>query len=350
VGEKGLIKVLVADDSAIMRTLTSDLIRSAGGFEVVGTASNGKEAADLCCKLKPDVVLMDMLMGENDGIMGTKLIMEKCPTPVIILSALEKNDASPIMEALNAGAIDYHKKPNRTLSNTAEQEAELIEKVRAAKDAQLSVLASPKPIKVNSNEHTFTETHNYDVVVIGSSTGGPSAVESVITKLPGNLNVPVLIAQHMPVNFVPSFAQRLDALTPLKVVLGDKDMEVKPGHIYIAPGGKNMIIRRDYRTGKVLCDFTEQKFKEFNYPSATGLMYSVVEVYKNKIIGVVLTGMGKDASEGLKAIKDAGGYTIAQSKETCVVFGMPGSSVEIGAVTKIVPVDEIGPFIVSCLE
>lgn len=348
--EKELIKVLVADDSAIMRVLTSDLIKNAGGFEIVGVVSNGKDAAEKCCELKPDVVIMDMLMGDYDGIMGVKLIMEKCPTPIIILSALENNDASPVMEAMKAGAVDYHKKPNRTLGMIDEMDKEFIEKIRDAKDAQLSVIINKKEIKPNLSAHTFSSTHMYDVIVIGSSTGGPSAVESVITKLPANLNIPVLIAQHMPANFLPSFAQRLDLLTPLKVVLGEKDLEVKAGNIYIAPGEKNMIIRRDQRTGKIYCDFTEKIFKEFNYPSATGLMLSVVEVFKNKIIGVVLTGMGKDASEGLKAIKDAGGYTIAQSKETCVVFGMPGSSVEIGAVTKIVPIDEIGSFIVSCLE
>ncbi len=348
--EKELIKVLVADDSAIMRMLTSDLIKNAGGFEIVGVASNGKEAAEKCAELKPDVVVMDMLMGNYDGLMGVKLIMETCPTPIIILSALDNNDASPVMEALQAGAVDYHKKPNRALAIADDMDAEFIEKIRDAKDAQLNVIINKKEAKPNINIHTFSSTHTYDVIVIGSSTGGPSAVESVITKLPANLNIPVLIAQHMPANFLPSFAERLDLLTPLNVVLAKKDLEVKAGYIYIAPGIKNMIVKQDTRTGKVYCDFTEQRFKEFNYPSATGLMYSVVEIYKNKIIGVVLTGMGKDASEGLKAIKDAGGYTIAQSKETCVVYGMPGSSVEIGAVTKIVPIDEIGPFIVSCLE
>lgn len=345
------IKVLIVDDSAIMRALIIQVIEEAGGFEIVGKAANGKEALVKCIELKPDVVVMDMVMGEHDGVEGTKLIMEKIPTPIIILTAMDNDSASPVMHALNAGAYDYHKKPDRSLPNSEEMDAKFIKKLRNSSNVQLAAIVEKEDHHSNTNTHTFSDNLNYEIVVIGSSTGGPGAVESVITKLPGNLNVPVLIAQHMPPNFIGSFARRLNELTGLSVVEGKHGTEVKSGHIYIsACAGKNLIIKKDQQSGKLMFLNTDEKFTDFNYPSATGLMLSVVKIFKNKTLGVVLTGMGKDASEGIKAIKDAGGYTIAQSKDTCVVYGMPGSSVDLGGVTKIVNLEEIGPFIVSCLE
>lgn len=344
------IRILIVDDSLFMRYLTADILKNAGGFDIVDYARDGKEAAEKCCLLKPDVVIMDMLMGEYDGIMGVKLIMEKCPTPIIILSALGSTDMEPIMQALKLGAIDYHHKPDRSSKDIKENDDELINKVKAASNVKLTeYIKNTKDIKENIYQHTFSGNLNYDVIVIGSSTGGPTAVESVLTRLPGNLSVPVLIAQHMPENFVPSFAARLDQLTPLNVSMAKKDDILEPGKVLIAPGSRNMIVRQN-ENGKVVCDFTAKRYKEFNFPSITGLMLSVAEVYGKRAIGIVLTGMGKDGAEGLKAIIDGGGYTIAQSKETCVVYGMPKEAVEIGAVKKVVPLNEIGQFVVSCLE
>ncbi len=344
-----MIRVLIADDSSIMRLITADVLKTAGGFEIVDYAANGKEAAEKCCRVKPDVVIMDMLMGEYDGIMGVKEIMSTCPTPIIILSAMENTALSPVMEALKEGAVDYHQKPNRSQTNITDIDATFIDKVRAATQARLEVLTKKKVLREISNAHTFSSKLNYDVIVIGSSTGGPSAVEAVLTRLPANLAVPVLIAQHMPSNFVPSFAARLNGVTALSVEMAKKDDVLEPGKVLIAPGSRNMIVRRDAK-GNVVCDFTPQRFRDFNFPSVTGLMLSVAEVYKSRAIGVILTGMGKDGSEGMKAIKDAGGYTVAQSKETSVVFGMPGAAVELGAINKVVNIDQIGPFVVSCLE
>jgi two-component system chemotaxis response regulator CheB len=344
------INILIADDSLFMRHLTTDIFKNAGGFNVVDYARDGKEAAEKCCLLKPDVVIMDMLMGEYDGILGVKMIMDSCPTPIIILSALGATDMEPILQALKLGAIDYHHKPNRSSKDIKEDDEELIAKVRAASLVTLKeYVKHTKDISQNINQHTFSANLNYDVIVIASSTGGPTAVESVLTRLPGNLSVPVLIAQHMPENFVPSFAARLDQLTPLSVTMAKKDDVLEAGKVLIAPGDQNMIVRKD-RNGKVVCDFTTDRFKDFNNPSATGLMLSVAEVYGSRAIGVILTGMGKDGMDGVKAIHDKGGYTIAQSKETCAVYGMPRAAVEIGAIEKIVPLNEIGLFVVSCLE
>jgi len=344
------INILIADDSLFMRKLTADILINASGFKVLDYARDGKEAAEKCCLLKPDVVIMDMLMGEYDGVYGVKMIMDKCPTPIIILSALGSTDMEPIMQALKLGAVDYHHKPNRGSKDIKLDDDELVNKVRAASHVMLKeYIKTTSNLTENVNQHTFSDNLNYDVIVIGSSTGGPTAVESVITRLPGNLSVPVLIAQHMPENFVPSFATRLDQLTPLNVSMAKKDDVLESGKILIAPGSRNMVVRQNI-DGKVVCDFTSKRFKEFNFPSVTCLMQSVSDVYGSRAIGIILTGMGKDGAEGLKSIYESGGYTIAQSKETCVVYGMPKEAVDIGAVKKVVPLNEIGPFVVSCLE
>jgi two-component system chemotaxis response regulator CheB len=344
---KSKTRVLIADDSGIMRLLIADIIKEDASIEVVDTAKNGKEAAEKTSELKPDVVLMDMNMGEYDGIYGTKRIMEENPTPIIILSAVGNTNMSPILEALKAGAVDYLNKPEKNNSKIRDIEAELISKIKDASSANLS---STKKIKqsVNYSTHTFTETLNYEIIVIGSSTGGPTAVETVITKLPSNLPIPVIIIQHMPENFIPSFAARLNQLTPLDVVVAQKDDEIKAGKIYLSPGNKNMIVKRE--RNNIVFDFTDKKFKEYNFPSVNSVMYSVAEIYGKKTIGVILTGMGKDGADGLLSIKNAGGITIAQNKETSVVYGMPREAFESGAATHSVSINEMAYFLVSCIE
>jgi two-component system chemotaxis response regulator CheB len=342
-----MIHVLVADDSVFMRMLIKDILEADAGIKVVAQAKDGKDASLLCSQHKPDVVLLDMTMGEYDGIYGVKKIMELSPTPIIILSAMGNSDMSPIMEALSLGAVDYLNKTANNNSNIREVGEPLIQKVKEA--AQIRLTKSVKADNViNVNPHSFIDQLNYDVIVIGSSTGGPTAVEKVITNLPGNLTIPVLIAQHMPSNFVPSFASRLDALTPLSVTMARKDDVVEKGKILIAPGSRNIIVKRE--NDQVVIDYTHKRYKEFNFPSVSGLMLSVAEVYAGKSIGVILTGMGKDGCDGMKAIHEAGGYTIAQSQETCVVYGMPRAAVEEKCVRQIVPLNEIGGFIVSCLS
>lgn len=343
------VKILIADDSLFMRHLTADILKKHTNIEIVDYARDGKEALEKCVKHSPDVVIMDMLMGEYDGLYGVEHIMQTKPTPIIILSAIGSTDMSPILKALELGAVDFHHKPDRSSKTILQDDQELVDKIFAASKAQVATIRKNTIKQTNHHKHTFSDNINYDIIVIGSSTGGPTALENVITRLPGNLTVPVLIAQHMPENFVPSFAERLNLLTPLNVKMALKDEELLPGTIYLSPGSRNMVVKQN-ETKKVSIDFTSKRFKEYNFPSVTGLMLSVAELYKSRAIGVILTGMGKDGSEGLKAIHESGGYTIAQSKETCVVYGMPKEAVEIGAVTKIVPLKEIGPFVVSCLE
>lgn len=342
------IKVLLADDSGFMRLLVTDILNTDKDIKVVATAVNGKEALEKTILHKPDVVVMDMNMGSFDGLYGIENIMKECPTPIIILSSLGNTDFPIIEKGLRLGALDYVNKPAENNTKVNLVEAELIKKIKAAAESNIEARIAVKEIVKNNSSHTFSHL-NYDVVVIGSSTGGPGAVENLIKKLPNNMAVPVLIAQHMPANFVPSFANRLNDLSPLNISMARKGDVLLPGSILIAPGSRNMIVRR-VESGEVIIDFSPKTFREYNYPSVDGLMLSVAEVFRERAIGVILTGMGKDGSMGMKEIKENGGYTIAQNQETCVVYGMPKEVVDNGNALAIVPINEIGGFIVSCLS
>ena len=277
-----------------------------------------------------------------------KQIMRKKPTPILLLSSLGNTDLNPIIQALQEGAFDYVNKPSKNNTRIRDIEQKLIRKVVIASRTDISKLGKSE-VKPITHDHTFSDNLPYEVVVIGSSTGGPSALEAVITKLPGNLVTPVLIAQHMPENFVPSFVKRLDKMTPLNVVMGKKDMVVEKGSIYISPGSRNMIVRKN-EVNEVVIDFTTKRFKEFNFPSIDGLMESVASTYGRKTIGIVLTGMGRDGTEGIKRIKEMGGFTVAQDEATSVVFGMPKEAIKSGKVDRVVPIHEVGNFVVSCLS
>ncbi|BDS09781.1 chemotaxis-specific protein-glutamate methyltransferase CheB [Aureispira anguillae] len=343
---KKQINVLVADDSALMRILISDIIEKDKSIHVIGQVNNGKAAYWSTKELKPDVVLMDMTMGEYDGIYGVTKIMEDCPTPIIILSAVGNTDMEPIMKSLELGAIDYLNKPAKNRVNMNEVKVALINKIKMA-----SQIVLPQPDKsdhaVNINEHSFGSEISYDCIVLGASTGGPRAIEKILTQLPRNLTVPVIIAQHMPASFVASFAERLNLLTPLNVVVASNEAVVEGGNVYLAPGDANLVVIK--KGGTMVFGSTSKLFLAYNNPSVDGLMLSVAKAYKHKAIGIVLTGMGKDGSIGLKAIKDAGGYTIAQSEASCIVYGMPKAAWANGAVQQMVHLDEIAGFLVSCL-
>jgi len=346
--ENSIIKIIIADDSGFMRLLVSDILSAYNTIEIIAKVSDGKEAYEKTCELKPDVVLLDLNMGSYDGLYATTKIMESCPTPIIILSASGNTDMKEVMKALEAGAFDFLNKPVNSGNFRNISEA-LVKKIETASRVNKSTLQI-KQTTCNTDKHSFDSNLLYSVVVIGSSTGGPTAVEKVLTRLPENMPVPVLIAQHMPANFVHSFTKRLNELIPLNVVVGELNEYIKEGTVYIAPGDKNMIIKRNKHNGRVQIDFTNEKFKEFNNPSVDALMLSVADIYKSKCVGVILTGMGQDGLQGMKKINEANGYTIAQSKETCVVYGMPKAVVENKAAKSIVNIDEIGGFVVSCLS
>ena len=204
-------------------------------------------------------------------------------------------------------------------------------------------------VRKNTRQHSFSAHTNYDIIVMGASTGGPGAVELIIKNLPANLSIPVVIAQHMPERFLQSFTSRLNEYTPLQVKMARAEEKPRGGTVYVAPGRRNLKIVRDNTTGEVKFGFTQRKFREFNEPSVDCLFSTAAEVFKDKVIGVLLSGMGRDGAEGLGDILNAGGYTVAQDEKSSVVFGMPKYAWEIGTVKQVVALKEIPGFLISCL-
>ena len=346
---KSSIRVLVADDSGFMQLLIKNILSVDKTIEVIATAENGQDALEQTIKHRPDVVLMDMIMPKYDGLYGVELIMEKCPTPIVILSSLGHTNIGPVLSALNLGAFDYLNKPEGNVAKLRTIDAEIIKKVHLAAKADTSKLLL-NGIEVNHEDHSFNGHRSFDIMVIGSSTGGPNALERVIKKFPRNLEVPVVIAQHMPANFVESFARRLDLLAPHTVRVARKGMQIEEGKIYIAPGDRNIMLRENRAVGKVVFDEDKTIYKEYNNPSINGLMISAADVYGSRTLCAVLTGMGSDGTAGVQAVHAKGGYAVAQDRETSVVFGMPKQAIASGCVKRVVPIDEMGEFLTNCLD
>nr|WKN39253.1 chemotaxis-specific protein-glutamate methyltransferase CheB [Tunicatimonas sp. TK19036] len=341
------ITTLLIEDSGLMRIILSDLLRKDPEIELLATASNGKEGVAKIHKLKPDVIITDMVMPESDGLEVVKTVMSSYPTPVILLSSLEKEDPK-VFEALSTGAFDFLNK-EEVASLARQNQYPLNELIKAAGEVPLEKLRQ-RDIKKNNHAHSFDAQLQYEIIAVGASTGGPSAVETLLQGLPANLSIPVVIAQHMPEHFLISFAKRLDKITPLKVKIAERNEVLCGGTVYIMPGNTNTHVIREPLNQNPVFRFTKRQYKEFNHPSVDGLLLSVAELYREKAIGVVMTGMGKDGTEGLKAIHQYKGYTIAQDASSSIVYGMPKSAVECGVVKQVLRLREIAGFLVSCLS
>ena len=342
------VNVLLADDSGFMRLILSDMLGSDGGIEVVGTAGNGQEAYEKTRILKPDVVLLDLVMPEYDGLYAVKQIMANCPTPIVVLSALGNTNSEAVFEALDAGAYDFLSKPAGVLgSRIREIEEQLVAKIHHASAADLRALYRKKT-KGNNNAHTFDSQLSYDVVVVGASTGGTGAIEEILQRLPTNFPLPIVIAQHMPADFVESFARRLNDMLPVTVKVAKTGESPQNGIVYILPGEQNTTLLQE--GGKVRFHRTRQRYPEFNNPSVDALMLSAANCFGGRAIGILLTGMGKDGAEGMAALHRHGAFTIAQNEQSSVVFGMPRAAIERGAARAVLPVKEIAGFVVSCLS
>ena len=343
------IKVVVADDSGLMRLIISDILNEEPGIRVINTAVDGKDAVTKVLEQDVDVLVLDMNMGDYSGTYAVEHILKKKNVPILILSALGNTNMEPVMDALRLGAIDYINKPDGNKTKVREIGKDLVRKVKAvAKSNREYINTCKQPIKSNHSLHTFPKDLKYDILVVGASTGGPPAIEKIISNLPANFPIPIIIAQHMPANFVVSFASRLNVLTPLNVVVGSRNERVEAGKVIIASGETNTILKKN-ESGKVVIDFSDKRFTEFNNPSINSLFFSAAEIYGGRIIASVLTGMGKDGADGMEFIYNKKGYTIAQNKETSAVYGMPREVAERGVVQRAVSIDEMAGFIVSCL-
>lgn len=313
-----------------MLRILEDIFRTDPEISVVGLARDGEEALEKIARLRPDVVTMDIEMPRMTGLTAVRRIMKTNPLPVVMISALTQREAQLTLMALEFGAVDYVPKPSGSISlNMDIMSEELISKVKMAASANL------KPLKPVDPEGVFLEKSSDKVISIAASTGGPPAISEILKSFPAEIP-PVLIVQHMPKGITKLFAERLKDACKLQVKEAEEGDKVVAGQALIAPGGFHMVVTKDRR----VC-LTEDAPVNYVRPSADVMMSSMAKVYGSKCIGVILTGMGSDGARGLKAIKENGGFTIAQDEQTSVVFGMPRVAAQMGYVDRVVPLDLI---------
>lgn len=354
-----IYKVLVVDDSAFMRKIISDLISEDPRFSVVATAKNGKEGVEKAKELSPDVITMDVEMPEMNGLDAVCNIMKICPAPVVMLSSLTNEGASETIRALELGAVDFIRKPSGSISlDLYKVRQQLLDKLICAVQAKVSRIepaARPLPKQLPprpaipiglSNTGSTRFEH---VVAIGTSTGGPRALQEVLSRLPRNLPAPILIVQHMPPKFTQSLAQRLDSLSEIRVVEAQDRQEIVPGTAYIAPGGWHMRLAKE-GAERWCIHLDKEEPRSGHRPSVDILFESLVPHRSFKRHAVIMTGMGSDGAKGMQALKKSGAVTtIAESEKTCVVYGMPRSAVELQCVDYVVPLPDIASQIIAAI-
>ncbi|MDR0764577.1 MAG: chemotaxis response regulator protein-glutamate methylesterase [Synergistaceae bacterium] len=335
------IKILVVDDSAFMRRVIADILSEDPRFEVVGRARNGAEAMEAVRTLSPDVVTLDMEMPGKNGIEVLEEIMDFKPVPVVMVSCLTKKNANETMRALDLGAVDFVTKPSGNISPDMRKVGdELRRKVAGASRA---IFLGPRGAgKSPHAREPFpppprrgASKGKFEMLVIAASTGGPKALQEIIPNLSGDFPLPVMIVQHMPPGFTTSFAKRLDERSGLTVVEGRDGMPVRKGTVVIAPGGYHLMAER--KGADILCKLAGTPPVRSVRPAADVLFTSVSETACGSVLALILTGMGKDGLDGAKTLKDKGAYIIAESRETSVIFGMPGAVVAAGLADEVLP-------------
>lgn len=344
-----IVRVLVVDDSAYVRKVVKQMLSRSPFIEVVGIARDGKEALELVEQLNPDVVTSDLIMPTMNGVEFVREQMKRRPVPVIVVSIAHEN-GEMALEALDAGAVDFVQKPTALATEKVfEISNELIQKVKAAASIPLSRLPT---ISTQTQVTTpLIQTHRsgtVDIVVIGISTGGPQALTFLVPQLPENLSVPVAIVLHMPVGYTEMFANRLNEMSPLNVSEAQEGEVVQAGRVIIAPAGRHLTFVRQ-ADGAVVTHLDARPFDTLHRPSVDVMFQSAAEVFRDRILGVVMTGMGSDGKQGSAWIKAHGGMIFTEAEETCVVYGMPRSVDEAGLSDKIVPLNQMATAILEVL-
>jgi len=372
------VKVLVVDDSGFFRRRVSEILSADSNIQVVGTATNGKEAIDQALALKPDVITMDYEMPMMDGITAVRHIMQRCPTPVLMFSSLTHEGARVTLDALDAGAVDFLPKNFEDISRNPDKVKQLLcEKILSISrsNRRVSHYSAPAPVAAPapapSSVGSFassaparpapaaipTRTHapatsspapkrkNYKLVAIGTSTGGPVALQRVLTQLPANFPAPIVLVQHMPAAFTKAFAERLDKLCRISVKEAEDGDILRPGLALLAPGGKQMMI--DGRGAVKILPGDER----LNYKPCVDITFgSAAKSYGDKVLAVVLTGMGADGREGARLLKQGGSSIWAQDEASCVIYGMPMAIVKAELADAVYSLDDIGKHLVeACL-
>jgi two-component system chemotaxis response regulator CheB len=372
------VKVLVVDDSGFFRRRVSEILSADSNIQVVGTATNGKEAIDQALALKPDVITMDYEMPMMDGITAVRHIMQRCPTPVLMFSSLTHEGARVTLDALDAGAVDFLPKNFEDISRNPEKVKQLLcEKILSISRSNRRVstystysapapVAAPapapapssigsygssapvRPAPVPARAHGATASSPapkrkaYKLVAIGTSTGGPVALQRVLTQLPANFPAPIVLVQHMPAAFTKAFAERLDKLCRISVKEAEDGDILRPGLALLAPGGKQMMI--DGRGAVKILPGDER----LNYKPCVDITFgSAAKTYGDKVLAVVLTGMGADGREGARLLKQGGSSIWAQDEASCVIYGMPMAIVKAELADAVYSLDDIGKHLVE---
>lgn len=342
------VRLLIVDDSNFYTNRLIELLSQEPRIEVVGRVSNGKEAVEKTLELKPDVITMDYEMPIMDGISAVKEIMEKIPTPVLMLSALTHDGAKLTLAALEAGAVDYLSKD---FKNEADPIKVLSEKIffvagsntkAKAKSLQLDKSSEIKPQELAKAAKPKANPRKFSLVAIGTSTGGPVALQKVLTQLPANFPAPIMLVQHMPSTFTGAFAERLNSLCAIEVREAKDGDILKPGLALLAPGGMQMVLEK----GNKLKIY--QGDADINYkPSVDITFSSIAQVHPTQTLAVVLTGMGSDGKDGAKLLKSKGSVIWAQDEASSVIFGMPMSVIKAGIADEIVNLDDLADKLIS---
>jgi len=340
-----MIKVLIVDDSALVRKVFSRELSKAADIEVVGTAHDPYMARDKIVELKPDVITLDIEMPRMDGLTFLEKLMKYYPMPVVIVSSLAQAGGETALRAIELGAVEVVAKPSASYS-VNEMGPQLIHKVRAAACVNIDNLRKRQiknPAGISKVHTALIKTSN-KVIAIGASTGGTEAIKDVLTALPANMP-PILVVQHMPPYFIKSFAARLDSLCTLEVKEASDGESVTSGKVLIAPGNKHMELRRSGANYYVVLN--DKPLVHYQRPAVEMLFDSVAQYAGSNAIGVILTGMGKDGAKGLLNMKTAGAYTIAQDEQSSIVFGMPKEAILLGAVDTVAGIHDIPALLVK---
>lgn len=343
------VRVLIVDDSAFFRNRVASALQTADDIEIIGFAANGEHAIRQCKALKPDVITMDVEMPVIDGITAVRKIMAETPTRILMFSALTTEGAKETLDALDAGAMDFLPKDmSNPALNAQETAKELLERVRNLGKSTLSLSrASVKNYLSHSSrvapikQAAPSFTSSPELVAIGASTGGPVALRQVLSALPRNFPLPVVVAVHMPGSFTKAYAERLDSACAIKVREAEDRERLAPGVGLIAPGGKQMRVIRG--AGCYQVRITEAIPGEIYHPSVDLLLSSVAESYRDRALGLILTGMGSDGLQGAKKLKNMGSSLWSQDERSCVVYGMPQAVEKAGLSDRVMTLEDIGP-------
>lgn len=357
------IKVLVVDDSSFFRRRVSEIITQDPMLTVIDTAQNGREAVEKAQQLRPDVITMDIEMPVMDGISAVREIMAKCPTPILMFSSLTHEGAKATLDALDAGALDFLPKKFEDIARDKDEAVRLLQqrvKEISRKRFLMSAPARPKapepvartPLNAPRTAERQAEPQraapvaafkrsgkSYQLVAIGTSTGGPVALQNVLTKLPGDFPHPILLIQHMPATFTAAFAARLNGLCQIGVKEAEDGDVLKPGHAYLAPGGKQMLLEGRGAGARIRIVDGNDKV---NYKPCVDITFaSAAKNYADKVLAIVLTGMGADGRDGARLLKEQGSTIWAQDEASCVVYGMPQAVAKAGIATESLPLDRV---------